>query len=73
MLAGAEAAFYTENDPTDVPVCRYLNVLNLKPNPTETINYLLHLELDSGLQIVGLSSQVIVMGHQGGELASLNV
>ena len=39
----------------------------------QSINYLLHLELDSGLQIVGLSSQVIVMGHQGGELASLNV
>ena len=33
MLAGAEAAFNTENDPTDVPVCRYLNVLKLKTKP----------------------------------------
>ena len=33
--------------------------------------YLLHLELDSGLQVVGLGLQVIVVGHKGGELASL--
>jgi hypothetical protein len=33
--------------------------------------YLLHLELDGGLEIVGLSRQVIVVGHQGGELTRL--
>ena len=33
---------------------------------------LLHLELDGGLQVVGLGGQVVVMGHQGGELTGLN-
>ncbi len=33
--------------------------------------YLLHLELDGGLEVVGLGRQVIVVGHQGGELTRL--
>jgi hypothetical protein len=33
--------------------------------------YLLHLELDGGFEIVSLGRQVIVVGHQGGELPSL--
>ena len=35
--------------------------------------YLLHLELDGGLEVIGLGGQVIVVGHQGGELAGLGV
>ena len=34
---------------------------------------LLHLELDGGLQVGYLSLQVVAVGHQGGELASLAV
>jgi len=33
--------------------------------------HLLHLELDGGLQVVALGGQVVVMGHQGGELTGL--
>ena len=33
---------------------------------------LLHLELDGGLQVVGLGGQVVVVSHQGWELASLH-
>ena len=37
---------------------------------TET-QHLLHLELDGGLQVQSLLLQVVVVGDQGGELASL--
>ena len=33
--------------------------------------HLLHLELDSGLEVQGLLLQVVVVGDEGGELASL--
>ena len=33
--------------------------------------YLLHLELDGGLEVQGLVLQVVVVGDKGGELASL--
>ena len=34
--------------------------------------YLLHLELDGGLEVEDLSDQVVTVGHQGGELARLD-
>lgn len=33
--------------------------------------YLLHLEFDGGLDLIHLGHQVLVVGEQGGELASL--
>jgi hypothetical protein len=59
------------------PILSALSVKNTKKlyklNVTQKVLllYLLHLELDGGLEIVGLGGQVIVVGHQGRELPSL--
>ena len=47
-----------------------LTHLHVAHGDAETEN-LLHLELDGGLEVQGLLLQVVIMGDEGGELASL--
>merc|ERR1712130_756631 len=48
----------------------FLGHSNVAYSNTEAQNFL-HLELDGGLQIQSLLLQVVIVGHQGRELASL--
>ena len=47
-----------------------LSHADIADSNTQT-QHLLHLELDGGLEVQGLLLQVVTVGDQGGELASL--
>ena len=67
LLQQRHEEVHGEVDVLDELLLRHLHV----PDGDAEAEYLLHLELDGGLEVKHLLGQVVAVSHQGGELASL--
>ena len=68
LLQQRHEEVHGEVDVLDELLLRHLHV----PNGDAEAQHLLHLELDGGLEVEHLGLDVIVVGDEGGELASLS-